>query len=379
MYQRKYELDWLRVLAFAVLIFYHIGMLYVKDWGFHYKSQYQSEFLQNIMLIVNSWRLPLLFLISGVAVRYYLNKVSVLKFMGMRSIRLLIPLAFAMLVIIPPQLYAEMVYKGDLVDYSYWQFYKIFLDFGHPVFEDYQKFFYQADVNHLWYIRELWWFSLILVAIIPLLNSQFIQNLVNYLANKRSPLRLIFIPLTLLTLLAYFVFPSSDEGYRVARGFTFMIVGYLLGWNRGIWEIITKYRHVFLRLSMVSITSYLIYYQLIWKQRIDPIDRSLLDFAEYTFAYFNRWVWILMILGYGSHYLNKPSSILKYLNEAVYPFYILHQSILIMAAYYLSPLALGGFYESVIVIFTTILLCAFGFEIIRRFNILRILFGLKIK
>lgn len=65
---RKHELDWLRVLAFGLLIIYHIGMAYVADWGWHVKSSHQSEFLQNLMLWSNQWRMPLLFIISGAAV-----------------------------------------------------------------------------------------------------------------------------------------------------------------------------------------------------------------------------------------------------------------------------------------------------------------------
>ena len=139
MTKRKHELDWLRVIAFGILIFYHIGMLFVADWGYHFKSQYTSEFLQNIMLLVNRWRLPLLFLISGVAIRFLLDKVSIFRFLWMRNIRLLIPLAFGVLVIVPPQLYIEMIFKGDLHDTSYWQFYQVFFDFEHPIFEKYQS------------------------------------------------------------------------------------------------------------------------------------------------------------------------------------------------------------------------------------------------
>ncbi|MFT7009917.1 acyltransferase family protein [Paraglaciecola sp. MB-3u-78] len=97
--ERRYDLDWLRVLAFAVLIFYHISMLYVADWGFHYKSQYQSEILQNFMLLVNRWRLPLLFFISGVASRYLLEKYSLIHFAKARTWRLLLTLLFGVLVI----------------------------------------------------------------------------------------------------------------------------------------------------------------------------------------------------------------------------------------------------------------------------------------
>jgi hypothetical protein len=63
--QRRYELDWLRVLAFGLLIFYHIGMYYVSNWGFHIKSQHQSERLQIIMLWSSQWRMSLLFKLSN--------------------------------------------------------------------------------------------------------------------------------------------------------------------------------------------------------------------------------------------------------------------------------------------------------------------------
>jgi surface polysaccharide O-acyltransferase-like enzyme len=85
-----------------------------------------------------------------------------------------------------------------------------------------------------------------------------------------------------------------------------------------------------------------------------------------------------MILGYGSEYLNQSNRWLKYLNEGVYPYYILHQTLLILMAYWLADYSLGGFTESLIVILTTIIGCGLGFEVIRRFKVLRLLFGLKI-
>ena len=61
---RRADLDWLRILAFGLLIFYHIGMLYVADWGYHVKSHHSSEALQSLMLLVNPWRMPVLWLFS---------------------------------------------------------------------------------------------------------------------------------------------------------------------------------------------------------------------------------------------------------------------------------------------------------------------------
>ena len=331
------------------------------------------------MLLVNRWRLSILFLISGIAIRYYLQKVSLIKFAGMRTIRLLIPLAFAILVIIPPQLYIEMIDKGDLTNTSYFEFYKAFFDLKHPMFEKYQSgVLPHMDVNHLWYIRELWWFSIYVIILSPLLNSRFVQSMVDFLGKKDSPFRLFFLPVLLLSVLAFFVFPNDSEGYRIVMGFSFLIVGYLLGWNANLWNLIKQHRRLFLYFALITYFLLIAYYQLVWKLRKESIT-GLPLFLEILFSYFNRWSWILMILGYGSEYLSKSNKWINYLNQGVYPYYILHQSVLIVLAYWLSDYALGGFFEPLFVIIGTILGCAIGFEIIRRFKILRLLFGLKIK
>ena len=65
---RRHDIDALRVIAFGLLILYHVCMFYVLDWGWHVKSTYQAEWLQWPMQFVNQWRMPLLFVISGLAV-----------------------------------------------------------------------------------------------------------------------------------------------------------------------------------------------------------------------------------------------------------------------------------------------------------------------
>ncbi|MEL7373574.1 MAG: acyltransferase family protein, partial [Pseudomonadota bacterium] len=168
--QRRHDLDWLRVIAFGILILYHIGMLYVARWGFHYKSAYTSEFLENIMLLANPWRMALLWMISGIATSYLLEKLRWWDFLASRSVRLLLPLAFGIWVIVPPQLFVEMSGKGDFVG-SYLEFYRAFFDFQSPVFADYQSgIWLHVDVNHLWYLRELWTFTLLLLIALPVLS-----------------------------------------------------------------------------------------------------------------------------------------------------------------------------------------------------------------
>ncbi|PTB89076.1 glucan biosynthesis protein, partial [Marivirga lumbricoides] len=109
---RRYDLDWLRVIVFGLLIFYHVGMFFVP-WGWHIKNNVLYEDLTWPMRFLNQWRLPILFVISGMGSFYALNKRNGFQFMGERIKRLLIPLIFGMAVIVPVQVYAERVYKGE--------------------------------------------------------------------------------------------------------------------------------------------------------------------------------------------------------------------------------------------------------------------------
>ena len=111
--ERRIDLDWVRIAAFGLLIFYHVGMLYVS-WGFHIKSAHRITALEPLMLVLNPWRLALLFLVSGVATRFMLRKYALGPLLRSRSARLLIPLVFGMLVIVPPQSYEQIVESSRL-------------------------------------------------------------------------------------------------------------------------------------------------------------------------------------------------------------------------------------------------------------------------
>lgn len=82
---RRVYLDYLRVIAFALLILYHTGMYYVADWGWHIKSDHQSYFLQNLMILTNTWRMSLLFFISAITLALVEQRYSLGKLLFTRS------------------------------------------------------------------------------------------------------------------------------------------------------------------------------------------------------------------------------------------------------------------------------------------------------
>ena len=283
---RRHDLDWLRVLVFGLLIFYHIGMLYVANWGFHYKSQYLSQPLEGVMLAVNQWRMPLLWVISGISIRFVLQKMTAFKFVTARSLRLLLPLLFGILVVVPPQLFVEMTGKGEL-DMSYWQFYQIFFDLDNPIFDQYKPgILPHIDVNHLWYLRELWTFSLITLCLSPLLNSRFVQAGVDWVAYKTGALGLYLLPI--IPLVAVGMSLPDD---REVTGFAFLLYGYLIGWNVHLWELIKKYRSTFLTIVISTYIAILFAYFIVW---LDPALKAMW-WAKWLalIAIFNAWSGVL--------------------------------------------------------------------------------------
>lgn len=223
--QRRYELDWLRVLAFALLIFYHTGMLYVERWGFHYKSQYLSSTLEYLMLASSPWRMLLIWLISGYALGAVLQRVSHWQQYGQlalkRTVVLLLPLMVGLWFIVPPQLYAEMVQKDGL-SLSYWQFYQAFFDLSHPLFNDYRRGVWpHVDVNHLWYLRSLWKFTLVLLLLAPLLYWSPLQRQISRVFALPLGWQLLLYS-TLLFISRYWL---ESDARRDVQGFGYFLLG----------------------------------------------------------------------------------------------------------------------------------------------------------
>ena len=109
---RRYDLDWLRVLVFLLLIFYHVGMFFVP-WDWHIKNDRLYQWLEYPMLFINQWRLPILFVISGMGTSYALAKRTGKQFAWERIKRLLLPLAIGILLVVPPQVYFERLASGQ--------------------------------------------------------------------------------------------------------------------------------------------------------------------------------------------------------------------------------------------------------------------------
>ena len=119
-------LDYLRVFAVIVLFFFHLGMVWVPEWNFHFKQETQWFWLQHILLISSPWRMGLLWFIAGTSLYFMQQKYGLAFLLTRRSNAILLPLLTGIYCIVPIQLFVEMTQKGAIdtsVGYFFIQFY----------------------------------------------------------------------------------------------------------------------------------------------------------------------------------------------------------------------------------------------------------------
>ena len=375
---RLYFLDWVRILAFLVLILYHVGMYYVS-WDWHVKSPYASDAIEPFMMLSSPWRLSLLFLVSGVAASFMLAKVGAASFMRQRSVRLLVPLVFGMFVIVPPQAYFEVVEKVAYLG-SYGEFMRLYV----TGFGDFCRGTDCLDMptwNHLWFVAYLWVYTLVLGVIMLALGPRF-NALAGKVAASLTGWKLIVLPvavlgITRIALLSHF--PTThglvDDWYNHAIYLPLFILGAMLGRSGAAWPQFNGARWTALGLAFACWGALTVFFALPESVMRHPdIDswRMLMRVVYMLCA----WSAIVAACGFAHRHLNRDNAARAYLTEAVFPVYILHQTLIVSIAHLIKPAKLAPGPEGLILIVLTLTISIGVFELVRRVRLLRPLFGL---
>lgn len=369
---RQYGLDWLRIGAFALLILYHIGMFFVP-WGWHVKTANPIEWVQWPMMVVNPWRLSLLFLISGIVSRSLMAKlVKPGRFATSRSVRLLIPLAAGMAIFVVPQAWFELRDRGAYSD-----------GFLHFWLNDYAEFGASRGTplptwNHLWFVAYLWVYSMTLagVAALPAVVRAKMHRAFDHLF---SGWRLFVLPIAWLAVARTMLLPEFGETHALLDdpyahaiyGFAFFF-GVALARSASAWDaILSNWK---LSLAAASLACGLMLYI-----HASEIESDLSAIAEAVSRSALAWSSILGLLGFAQTHLDHDGPTRRYLTEAIFPYYIVHQTLIIAAGYYLKHVGVGTAAEFSGILVATVVGCAATYEIARRINWLRPFLGLKRK
>ena len=378
--QRQTYLDWLRIISILGVLFFHSAMPYAMDMDWHIKNSETSDLMMESNLFLHLFRMPLLFFISGTVSYYMMQRRFTLSFIGLRFRRLFIPLLVGMFIIVPPQIYMERLahgYKGS------------FLDWYPSVFNfvPYPKGSFSW--HHLWFIAYLFIYDLIFAPMFAWLISPksdgFKQKLAA-LANGKRVYLLMLPGIIWFALLAVKLPETNDlmhDGCYFVYWLLFLLAGFICILQPKLMESLERNRRFALTIGFLSL---MIWECMRWNsiepwQAQWPFHNPVFSYAFTALRPIIAWGWVLALVGYGKHYLNRTHKVLNYLNQAVYPFYILHQTVIVLIVYYIvqvpnESILSKYIYTVGITFFVSVLIYHL---LIRPYALTRFLFGMKPK
>jgi peptidoglycan/LPS O-acetylase OafA/YrhL len=344
--ERRYDIDWLRVIAIGLLLIYHIAIIF-QPWAMFIGFIRSDEFLEGLwkpMTMLNVWRIPLLFYVSGMGLYFAMRKRNWKQLLLERTKRILLPFVFGFVAITTLHMYIFQTYYD--------------MPFG-----------YYPHVGHLWFLGNIFAYVLLLLPLFFYLkkneNGRFKNGLSKFMGNPVGPLSisLFFVVEALLIKPSLFaLYAETWHGFFL--GLLAFFFGFLFVYSgKTFWQTVLKWRYFYLAIAAVL---YGIRY---------------FEFATEAPGYLTAIeanCWIFGIFGFGYKYLNRPSKILSYLSPAAYPVYIIHMFVLYIGAMLILPLEMPTVLKFIAITAFTGIICYLLYEfVLRRVVFLRPFFGLK--
>jgi len=343
---RRYFIDWIRVIAIGLLLLYHIAIGF-QPWGMmigFIANQKSWASLWTPMMMLNVWRIPLLFFVSGMGVYFAIQNRNWKELIMERTWRIWLPFVFGLFCIVPIHVYIMQSYYKMNVSYI-------------------------PNAGHLWFLGNI--FSYVVI-----LSPLFFYFKRNGNGKVVMLIKKIFSnPLGLLLVLAAFVAealiikPYPYELYAMTwHGYFLGLLAFFFGFcfvlsGDPFWSMILKGRWLFLSAAILLFILRVVEF----KMNV-PI---YLLVAESN-------CWIFSVFGFACKYLNRPGNALTYLSQAAYPVYIVHMIFLFLGSMLIFPLELDVRLQFILVLLFTFAGCFIIYEfMIRRVNFVRPLFGLK--
>ena len=371
--ERHYGMDWLRIGAFGLLILYHIGMVFVP-WGFQVKTAHPLAWAEIPMFLTSPWRLTLLFVVSGYASRALLAKAGRAgAFFRSRSARLLLPLLFGMAVIVPPQAWVELTTQHGYA--------RGYLDF---LARDYFRFRLVDGValptyNHLWFVAYLWIYSVALAASVAIAGGGRLQALFD---RAFAGWRALVLPAVYVVLLETVLFHRVEDthdlvndGVAHLRYLPAFLFGFAMARSPAVMAAFARHWRASGAVALAcfaTIAALLV----AWPDFSFP-DSAAVLWTYRVARHLETWTAIAALIGIAERFWNRDHRWRATLAEATFPFYIIHQTIIVVVEGALLPLRLGAGAEFAILVVATVAGCWTFYAAGARIGWLRRLIGLK--
>jgi surface polysaccharide O-acyltransferase-like enzyme len=353
---------------------FHCGRFF-DQWGWHVKNPQTTLGFTLANIVLLQWLMPLFFVLSGMSAYYSLEHQDWRQFIVSRLKRLVVPLVFGIFVVIAPlEVYLERLTHGRFSG-SFWQFYPHY-------FEGWYGFggnFAWVGI-HLWYLEILFCYSMLALPVFLYLKTPRAAAQIGKAAGllcRPGAIFLLCLPIVALEYIANL--PAVRQtalgirgfgGWSILPYFPLLVLGYLVAADGRLGTAIERHRIVALVLVVIThIVGHLMYYTANWPQ----------SGPTYSFLRgLNCWAWLIVMFGFAGRYLTFKNQFLKYANEAVLPFYILHQTVILSIGFYAVQLNVSIAAKYVIICATSFLAIMAIYDLaVKRIDALRFLFGMK--
>ncbi len=370
---RHYGLDWLRIAAFALLILYHIAMVF-SPWPWVIHTDYNFPALIAPMALLTPWRLPLLFAVSGFASWHLFAKSrDPGAFLHARNLRLLVPLAFGMAVLIPIEMWVRVVEAGYPHGYlrfwmsDYWRI----GDYWGRSFPSWE---------HLWFVVYLWAYTVVLALILwrgRRLYDLVVDRVVPWMAQGW---RLVWVPAGLLVIARLGLqFVVADEQGLLrdwaghANYFPLFLFGFVLAGSSALWPVLRRLWPAALALAAISGLAVVLVETRYPGNAVPPHwVMALARAAQVAMG----WAMTILLIQCADRFWNRDHRWRKMAAEAVFPFYLFHQPAIVLIAWYTFPWHLPAGVQFLVLLGGTAAVCTIVYLVGREMGWLRPLIGL---
>ncbi len=367
---RRADLDWIRIFAFGTLIVYHVALVFAP-WDWHVVNSTRYDWLRTALLFTNPWRLSLLFLISGAAMGFLSHRRAPKELLLERTRRLLPPLIFGVLLLVPPQAYVEAVEKWGYTG-SYLQYWGEFFVVDRWFTADGR--WVGLPVNHLWFLVYVWFYAMAACALVA--AGDLTGRLRGWLERALAGRWVLLTPMLYLLVVRLALFPLfgltnrvTNDWYNHASSFALFLFGFLLVKSDRVWDDLVRYRRAALAVAGAAFVVLAVSDRALWH----PLGHASFNVA---FAV-EQWAAIVAILGFArKHLADRDGPIMRHLSKAVLPYYVFHQTITVIAAHYMRDAAMNDWLKAALLVTITFALCAAAYEVVRRTRLLAKVFSL---
>jgi glucans biosynthesis protein C len=345
---RRHDIDALRVMSFGTLIIYHTSLIYgTRSW--HLNTDEPSRLIDLIHVGSHPWRMSLLFFISGMVTAALLNKRTIEEIRSARTRQLLLPFLFGVVVVVPPQIYFSKLLS--VPDLSYWDFMRSYLDYGMPL-------------EHMWFLAYLWIYVFVWSIIWPRIEKYRLK-LSSAFAASLTGAKLFVLPISFLAVLRLSLYPIfgesliiSNDFYAHTLYFSMFVAGSLLMNQSRFWQEIDKQRWISLGLAAFCFAALaIIVVTLPHEQR--PAE---LVFVLRIVRSIFQWCMMIALLAFAARWLNRPSRLVSYLNRSIMTYYVVHQTVIVAAAYCFAKAGILDIRSFVPIVVITLIVSAFAAE-----------------